>query len=629
MSGICGLVLRHPLSASDEMSFPSMLEALDGGRQERRWGVTVGSALLGVAGFGKNMAALTQMSVHGHPCGLAVFGSLYRQPQYLNGLGQGRDIASLLLERYLNEGIDFLAHLHGDFAIAIWDGREGRLHVATDRFRVHPIFYVIERETFTFASRMRGLRGREAAAHGAIDPRAILDVVALSAIATPRTILTGVRKLSPGEVLTWQDGQVRLNPYWRINFLRPSPQEEPELAMQLRAHVSDAVSSRSLVDAGEKRLGTFLSGGVDSSTVTGLLKALSQSEVHSFSIGFGEQRFDELEYARIAARHFGVPHHEYVVTAQDAREAIPVFLDAFDEPFANASAIPTYFCAKFAKEHNVDILYAGDGGDELFAGNERYSEQRLFEYYDQVPPWLRNALGLTIQRLARMTGLPLFEKGARYIRRASIPLPQRLTTYGFFNVVSLQDLFEPDFLRSLGNAPNPYEPIERHYLQAPADTELDRQLYLDLKFAISDNDLFKVTRMTEAAGVIVRFPFLDHRLAEFATEVPARMKMRGRKLRTFFKDAYSDFLPEAIRTKTKHGFGLPIPIWLRTDPYLHELMRELVLSPRSLQRGYFRKSMLEELIRRHQSDATSFYGAILWNLMILELWHRTHWDARP
>ena len=150
-----------------------------------------------------------------------------------------------------------------------------------------------------------------------------------------------------------------------------------------------------------------------------------------------------------------------------------------------------------------------------------------------------------------------------------------------------------------------------------------------MKFAISDNDVFKVTKMTEAAGVTVRFPFLDHRLAEFAATVPARMKMRGRELRTFFKDAYSDVLPLAIRTKTKHGFGLPIPVWLRTDPYLNELMRDLVLSSRSLQRGYFRKSMLEELVLRHQADQTSFYGTVLWNLMILELWHRTHWDARP
>jgi asparagine synthase (glutamine-hydrolysing) len=164
--------------------------------------------------------------------------------------------------------------------------------------------------------------------------------------------------------------------------------------------------------------------------------------------------------------------------------------------------------------------------------------------------------------------------------------------------------------------------VHAHYAQAPARTELDRQLYVDLKLAISDNDLFKVTRATEAAGITVRYPFLDHLLAEFAATVPASIKMRGTNLRSFFKRAYADLLPSKTRLKKKHGFGLPIPVWLRTDRRLNELMHELVLGARSVQRGYFRRRALEELVKRHQTDQTSFYGTVLWNLMILELWHR-------
>jgi asparagine synthase (glutamine-hydrolysing) len=171
---------------------------------------------------------------------------------------------------------------------------------------------------------------------------------------------------------------------------------------------------------------------------------------------------------------------------------------------------------------------------------------------------------------------------------------------------------------------DPYGPVDSYYHQAPAQNELDRQLYIDLKLAISDNDLFKVTRMTEAAGVTVRFPFLDHLLAELATSIPADVKMRGRKLRSFFKIAYADLLPLQTRTKKKHGFGLPIPVWLRTDKKLNEMMHDLVLSPRSLQRGYFRKKALGELVQRYQTDETSFYGTILWNMMVLELWQRTY-----
>jgi asparagine synthase (glutamine-hydrolysing) len=190
-------------------------------------------------------------------------------------------------------------------------------------------------------------------------------------------------------------------------------------------------------------------------------------------------------------------------------------------------------------------------------------------------------------------------------------------------MLPVQDIFEGDFLDSIGRDYDADTPIAYHYRTAPAQTELDRQLYVDLKLTISDNDLIKVVRSAEWAGITVRFPFLDRRVAEFAATVPASRKMTGRRLRTFFKNAYSDILPQETRSKTKHGFGLPIPVWLRTDAQLHELMRDLVLSPRSIQRGYFRRSALEKIVQLHGSDRTSFYGSLLWNFMALELWHRS------
>ena len=629
MGGICGIVSADRKNIDGANDLSPMLQALGYRASGESLSVAAGRAAIGARRIGNHLAAAVETVVAGKHYSIACFGSIYNLSQLIGETGSDSKKGIGLLRLYLDEDLAFLERLRGEFALAIWDGREERLILATDRFRVHPLFYSHDQDKLVFASRMNSISACPYPVHTTIDPRAILDVMSVSAIPTPRTIFHEVKKLPPGHVLRYSNGKVQLSAYWDINFLKPDLAREPELAAHLRQQFRDSIGTRLETDAGAGGVGTFLSGGVDSSTVTGVLKALSMSDVHSFSIGFGERRFDEMSFARIAARHFGVVHHEYIVTAQDTRDAIPIVLESFDEPFANASAIPTYVCAKFAKDHGVDILYAGDGGDELFAGNERYSEQRIFEYYDRVPSWLRGVIRPTVQGLAGMTGFSLFEKGAKYIRRASEPLPQRLTTYGFFNVVPMQDLFDPAFLESVGSSRNPYEPIERYYGQALANNDLDRQMYLDLKFAISDNDVFKVTRMTEAAGVTVRFPFLDHRLAEFAATVPAHMKMRGRELRTFFKDAYSDVLPLAIRTKTKHGFGLPIPVWLRTDPYLNELMRDLVLSSRSLQRGYFRRSMLEELVLRHQTDQTSFYGSVLWNLMILELWHRTHWDARP
>jgi asparagine synthase (glutamine-hydrolysing) len=203
-----------------------------------------------------------------------------------------------------------------------------------------------------------------------------------------------------------------------------------------------------------------------------------------------------------------------------------------------------------------------------------------------------------------------------------MPPAKRLTSYDFFNVIPLDQFLTESFLGEVGREYNPGETVERLHSEAPARTELDRQLYLDLHITIADNDLLKVTRMTEAAGVTARFPFLDYRLAEFALTVPASMKMRGRKLRTFFKRAYADLLPSEVRAKSKHGFGLPIASWLQTDKVLMDMMDDLVLGPRAQSRGYFRREALEDLVRRHRDDPTSFFGTTIWNLMILELWHR-------
>jgi len=386
----------------------------------------------------------------------------------------------------------------------------------------------------------------------------------------------------------------------------------------------DAVQVRLDEDESQGNVGTFLSGGVDSSTVTGILSQLSNKPIKSFSIKFDEQRYNEVQYARIAAKKFGGEHYEYTVTAQDCIDCLPILLDSFDEPFANASSIPTFFCSKLASENNVSIMYAGDGGDELFAGNERYALQRQFDYYSQLPKPIReHFVKPFVDFLADYSGWSLFTKGKKYIERASIPYPQRLASYGIFEVVPRSDIFHDDLLAEIGKTDDHNNSLHAYYFRAPASTELDRQLYIDLKRAIGDNDLFKVTRMTEAAGIAVRFPFLDAALSDFASKVPAHLKMRGTHLRSFFKNAYSDLLPLAIRKKTKHGFGLPIGIWLKTNKTLNEMMNELVLSQQTLQRGFFKRKTLESLIEHHKTDESAFYGTLLWNFMVLELWFRT------
>lgn len=625
MSGICGIVLSNSVDKLDPASLGPMTQALAFASDGRPEAIHSRSAGLGVYRTDRFLSQVFQQRVHGVECCIAIHGSFFgsqaRSSDGKNGM------ASQLLEDYLQHGLEFLQRLNGEFAIAVWDGRNETLHLATDRFRVHPVFYYLDSQKLVFASRMKSLTACPMPVRRSVDPQAVIDIMAFSAITTPATIYREVRKLPPGSVLTLQRGQASIATYWEIDARQPSVSSASVLTGEMKQCLREAIATRWESDR-TKQVGAFLSGGIDSSTVTGVLTQVSARPAKCFSIGFEEQRFNEMAYARISAKHFGAQHFEYTVTAGDTCEAIPILMDAFDEPFANASAVPTLYCARLARKHNIEVLYAGDGGDELYGGNERYSLQRLFDYYADLPSLVRGGFVDPLVNLAAcLPGFGLAEKAQKYIRRASIPYPQRLTSYGLFNIIPMAELFHDDILAAVGRDYEPYAPIHRHYHSAQAVTALDRQLYIDLKITISDNDLLKVTRMTEAAGVTVRFPFLDQALVEHAMTIPAKIKMPGRQLRKFFKDAYADLLPPEVLTKTKHGFGLPIPVWLRTDRVLNEMMHELVLSPRSLQRGFFRKSTLELLLDRHRREEGSFYGDILWNVMVWEQWFRLHWDA--
>jgi asparagine synthase (glutamine-hydrolysing) len=629
MSGICGIVVNGVQQSVTSADMSRMADSLGLSGNEHGAGVPLGQAGLGVCQARDYDGGIAQKHLHGSIVALAFHGRVYNQAELRSACtGPAADLTSVLLDLYLQDGINLVERLRGEFAVAVWDGRQDTCYLATDRFRAEPLFYYLNGRDFAFGSRMKGILASPFSLDHRIQPQSLVDVMAYSAICTPRTIFQHVKKLPPGHILSVREGISRLTAYWDINFLRPNDSDQSTLAQKLRDCLENAISIRLESDRPSSRIGAFLSGGIDSSTVTGILTRLTRAPVKSFSIGFQEDRFNEINYARIAAKHFGAEHYEYFVGPDDALDIIPVLLEACDEPFANASAIPTYACAKLAKQHGVDVLYAGDGGDELFAGNERYRTQRLFDYYTECPKWIRDWL---VQPLvfwaADYVGAPLFVGAKKYIRRANIPYPQRLSSWGLFTIIPTADLFSGDLIDAVGRDYDPYSPNAFHYFHAPAKTELDRQLYVDLKLTISDNDLFKVTRMTQAAGVAVRYPFLDQWMAELAAAVPADVKMRGRQLRSFFKQSYADLLPEATRKKTKHGFGLPIPVWLRTDKRLNEMMLDLVLSPRSLQRGYFQKKALETLVERHRHDESSFYGTILWNVMILEMWHRRYLDG--
>jgi asparagine synthase (glutamine-hydrolysing) len=532
-----------------------------------------------------------------------------------------------MINLYVETGVTFVEKLHGEFVIAIWNSCGDKLHLITDRFRIHPLFYYQDMEKIVFASRIRSILACPLVIEKTIDLQSIADFTSSSAIPTPKTIFHEIKKVPPGSILTFYGKECAVDAYWDVNFLEQHRTHIKELRKQLKVCFRDAISSCLSEESTREKIGTFLSGGIDSSTVTGELTELLQSSIKTFSIGFQEDPYNELHYSRVVSKAFNTIHYEYIVTPEDAYNAIDVLRANFDEPFGNASAIPVYYCAWFAKQNGVEALFAGDGGDELFAGNERYATQRLFDYYGKIPKWLREAMKPFAFYIANQMEWNIFVKLNKYILRASIPYPQRLYSYGFFKAFPPSDFFSKDFLQNIGPGYNPDNCVDYYYHKAQAESELERQLYVDLKLVISDNDLIKVTRMTEAAGVTVRYPFLDHHVANFAASIPSEIKMRGLELRSFFKKSYADLLPAETRKKKKHGFGLPVHIWLRNDRRLREMMMDLVLSTRSISRGYFQKRGLEQIVSNHQNDETAFYGTMLWNLMILELWHRDFVDG--
>jgi asparagine synthase (glutamine-hydrolysing) len=335
-------------------------------------------------------------------------------------------------------------------------------------------------------------------------------------------------------------------------------------------------------------------------------------------MGFPVEGYNEIEYANIAVKQFNTRQHEYYVTPEDTVNAVPMIAQYYDEPFGNSSALAAYYCAKLAKENGVSRLMAGDGGDEIFAGNERYAKQMLFEHYHRLPGFAKSAVeaGLNFlpEALAK-TKLPF--KAKRYIDQANAAMPDRLQDYNFLHRHDVKDIFSTDFLGKIDTS-EPLKLLQDCYQRPEQASTLNRMLYMDWKSTLHDNDLVKVNRMCELADVEVCYPLLDQRIVDLSCRIPSDIKLNGQKLRWFYKQAMTDFLPEQIINKPKHGFGLPFGIWLKDHQPLKELAYDAIHALKK--RDYFQPKFLDHAIEMHQSIHAAYYGELIWILMMLELW---------
>lgn len=508
-----------------------------------------------------------------------------------------------------------LASLHGPWALAAAFADDRELF-AIDRLGRIPL-YISTQGDKTQASPDCSALTTANAEHLRIDPDALYTYVYHHMIPAPFALARGVRKLRAGEMLVLPGQSSSTHWHWFPAFSEPKDFDLRAASDDLRVTLKSAVG-RCLFD--DRKSAAFLSGGLDSSTVAGYLSELTGRDCDAYSIGFDAPGYDEMEYARITAQHFGIRLHEYYVTPDDVMQALPDLATAFAEPFGNSSALPAYFCAKRAAADGVEVMLAGDGGDELFAGNERYAKQSIFERYLAIPGVLRNAIeGLTN---LLPSALPLAEKAHSFLRQVNTPMPHRLFYYSFLEQHAPETMFSTAFLRSI-DASRPQQELAITYGRAAGASALNQMLNLDWQVTLADNDLRKVNGACAHAGVEVRYPMLDDGLLDLSLRIPTAQKLRGDDLRYFFRSALTGWLPEATINKSKQGFGLPFGVWMREYAPLRDFAYDTVhaLDKRQLLKTGF----IDDTIAQHRNGHASYYGELLWILCTLELWLAGHY----
>lgn len=550
-------------------------------------------------------------------------GSTSRQLLVIAGTPHFRDSAlakavetegpGALLPGLLRDPAQTLNKLGGRFALMWVDLNRVTLELASDRFNTHGFCWGREDNAFAFATRADAvpLDERE------LDPQALFDYLYFHVIPAPRTIFRQVSRLAPGARLRAMADSVVLAPWWQPRF--EAKRGEP-LAAQKDAFIQcirEAVKRESQ----QGQVAAFLSGGTDSSTVVGMLSQTLGHAPRCYSMGFDADGYDEMAYARIAAKAYGADHREYYVTAADLVGNIPTVAAHYDQPFGNSSALPAYCLAKLARDDGFDKLLAGDGGDELFGGNTRYAKQKVFGFYHQVPGLLRRGLIEPMVKPGWAGRVPVLKKAKSYVEQALIPLPDRGEQYNLLYRLGFSDVLSASLLSQTD--PGAPMALQREiWNSVHADNALDRQLGFDWRFTLADNDLPKVTGTTALAGLDVAFPLLTEDLIDLSLTLAPELKLRGFKLRWFFKEALRNFLPEEILTKKKHGFGLPFGQWALNDAALRTLSRESVQG--LVDRGILQAPFVDALFKEHLPAHPGYYGEMVWISMMLEQWLQAH-----
>lgn len=623
MCGICGIVYFDKTRQVEDNLLLSMCNSI-----RHRGPDDEGTWVKDNIGLGFRRLAIIDLSPAGHQpmCNedgsvwIVFNGEIYNYPELREDLikkghtFRSRSDTETVIHLWEEEGERCVEKLRGMFAFAIWDSNKQSLFLARDREGKKPLFYAEMNDRLIFGSEIKTiLQDKEFQA--APDLEAIHHYLAYQSVPAPYSAFKGVKKLPPAHTMLYRNGRIGLRRYWKLSYANKrvirTSQDELNLQEEIIEQLREAVRIRLM---SEVPLGAFLSGGIDSSIVVAMMAGLSEQPVKTFSIGFVNEEYNELPYARMVAERYGTEHHEFVVTP-DAQSIFPELVWHYNEPFADSSAIPTYYVSKLAREY-VTVILTGDAGDENFAGYPRYQFDGDYQ--------LRSKLSYALKRFAKgnpVTGAFFNTKDPFGTFKRLIGLSQQRLLYYLrithFHEQYQKDLYTPEFRERLGNSYT-VDWMLNIYRASDARNFLDSTLDLDLGLYLPDTLMTKVDVASMAHSLEARAPMLDHKFLEFAATIPPELKLKDGKIGKYiFKKAVEPHLPQDVIYRKKMGFGVPIDHWFRDE--LKDMVYDTLLSQRAIQRGYFRRDYIEQILNRHQAGETWQY--LIWNLLMLELWH--------
>jgi len=616
MCGICGIATTG--GAVDPARLAAMSETL-----VHRGPDSEGSFVDGGVGLAARRLAIIDLETGDQPIGnedgrlqVVQNGELYNYRELRRDLERaGHTFAThgdteVLVHLYEEHGLDFAERLRGMFAVALWDAPRRRLVLARDRYGIKPLYYREVAGELAFASELRALP------RGEIDLDAVEAFLAFNCIPAPLTIFRETRKLPPGHVLAWQDGRLELT-----RFARPAPvpadqvrrEDEAELTEELRARLRDSVRAHLVADV---PVGVLLSGGIDSATLTALAAAESTEPVRTFSIGFEERSFDELADARLVAERYGTRHEELVLRP-DAALLLPALAEAFDEPFADSSALPTYLVSKLAAEH-VKVALSGEGGDELFGGYYTYTADLLASRYGALARLARPL----VERLPSSSAKASFDyKAKRFVRAAHLPPLERHHAW--------KEIFSAEARTELTGRRSEFDPLDllrTRFAETEGAEVLARLQDVDLGIYLVDDLLAKTDRASMAHSLEARVPFLDPLVTNFALALPTEHKARGLRKKVLLRKAVAPLVPAPLLRRRKRGFSIPAAAWLRGD--LEPFARDTLSSDTLRRQGFFDPGVVRRTLEDHVSGKQDL-SRQLWGLLAFTLWHERHVENAP